>query len=570
MAAGPEESKGLPAKFDPRELFKQMSVGQLVSLGVIVVSGLILIFSVIYYASSEEKEPLFMQRVDAKTQVQIEQELRARQIDFQISETGKILVPKSKARSLRTEFEAMDITPDGRGGMALLEDANPLEAGEQMMKIRSIEALELDVQKMLEENPNVLKAKVQIVPAKDSPFADETINAKASVMLRLRNYAELTTAQVRGMQQAVASAIEGAELKDVTIVDQHYNQLTPPASEDDAIGLTQSNVAMKTKLERSYEKKIEDIVGTFLGSDKVKAQVALDLNFNQIETIEKRFGGPDAEGEPQRYSEQVKSETIQRGPAGGEAVGAAANTAQGQIPAADQAAGGSAIQRETQTNQYFIDELQTRVKNAPYDMERMSIALQLDYKEVEVETEKPGFFAKLTKTDADWIETKTEPLTEGELTQIRDLVMGATGFVDGRDYLSIQNFPFKPPISMKTRASMETGLLLDYIREWTQPILQLIIFILFMLLLISLFRRFVAPILQQAQLEEEAVAAAIPAGPPKTVAELESELEAEIESAIPSSQLSKSEIMKKRIVELVQQDPDSVSGLVRTWLIEDD
>jgi len=272
MAAGPEESKGLPAKFDPRELFKQMSVGQLVSLGVIVVSGLILIFSVIYYASSEEKEPLFMQRVDAKTQVQIEQELRARQIDFQISETGKILVPKSKARSLRTEFEAMDITPDGRGGMALLEDANPLEAGEQMMKIRSIEALELDVQKMLEENPNVLKAKVQIVPAKDSPFADETINAKASVMLRLRNYAELTTAQVRGMQQAVASAIEGAELKDVTIVDQHYNQLTPPASEDDAIGLTQSNVAMKTKLERSYEKKIEDIVGTFLGSDKVKAQ----------------------------------------------------------------------------------------------------------------------------------------------------------------------------------------------------------------------------------------------------------------------------------------------------------
>ncbi len=570
MAAGPEENKGLPAKFDPRELFKQMSVGQLISLGVIMISGLILVFSVFYYAMSEEKEPLFMQRVDAKTQVQIEQELRSRQIDFEISETGKILVPKSKARALRTEFEALEITPDGRGGMAILESTNPLEAGEQMMKLRSIEALKLDIQKMLEENPNVLKAQVQVVPAKDSPFADETINAKASVMLRLKSYAEMTQGQIRGMQQAVASAIEGADLKDVSITDQYYNLLTPSVSEEESIGLSQSNLDIRAKMERDYEQKIEKIVGSFLGQDKVQAEVSLDINFDQVETVEKTFGGPDAEGEPQRYSEQTKTETVRRGDAGGDAVGVAANTAQGQIPTAAQAAGGSAIQRNTQTNQYFIDELQTRIRNAPYQIQRMSIALQLDYKELEIEKEKPGFFAKLTKTTPDWIETSVVPLTEEELQNVRDLVVGATGFVANRDFLSVQNFPFKPPISKKARASMETGLLLDYVREWTQPILQLIIFILFVLLLISLFRRFVAPILQQAQLEEEAVAAAIPAGPPKTVAELESELEQEIESSIPNAQLSKSEIMKKRLIEMVQQDPEAVSGLVRTWLIEDD
>ena len=200
----------------------------------------------------------------------------------------------------------------------------------------------------------------------------------------------------------------------------------------------------------------------------------------------------------------------------------------------------------------------------------MTIALQVDYKEVEVETRQPGLFDKLTKTTPDWIETRYEPLTEEELDKVRDLVKGATGFRDNNDFLSISNLPFKPPISKKERAAMDTGLLLEYLKEWAPFIVQMIVFVLFVMLAISLFRRFVAPILQQAQLEEPAITAALPSGPPKTVAELESELEQEIEASIPSAQLSKSEIMKKRIIEMVQQDPDAVAGLVRTWLLEEE
>ena len=211
------------------------------------------------------------------------------------------------------------------------------------------------------------------------------------------------------------------------------------------------------------------------------------------------------------------------------------------------------------------------VDEAPYRIDRMSIALQLDYKETEIETKKPGFFAKLTKTTPDWIETKYEPLSQDEIAQVEELVKGAVGFQEPRgDFLSVQNFAFKPLISKKAQAAMDTGLLLEYINKWTPTLIRLIIFVLFVLFGISLFRRFVAPILQQAQLEEPAISAALPSGPPKTVAELESELEQEIESSIPSTQLSKTEIMKKRLIEMVQQDPETVSGLVRTWLLEDE
>ena len=564
-----EPAENIPAKFDPRNMLSQLSTGQFVALAIILVATLLLIGVSIYQANIEEKEPLFTTRLDAETQVQIQQELDSRRIQYEISDTGKILVPKSRARGLRTEFEALDLSPQAKSGMSVLDDTNPLKAGEQMMKLKSIQALQIDVQKMLEENPNVMRAMVQIVPAKDSPFADETQPAKASVMLKLRNMAELTKGQVKGMQHAVANAIEGASPDSVSIMDQYNNMLSQPGSEDETLGISQSNLEIQRRMEKELETKIQQVVGSFLGPDKVRARVTLDVNFDQVQTVEKRFGGADAEGEPQRYSEQTKKETINRTGPGGDAVGAAANTAQGQIPQnANQT--GSNIDRETLTNQYFIDELQTTRRVQPYDVERMSIALNLDYKEVETETDKPGFFAKLTKTQADWITTEILPLSEDELQQVRDLVIGATGFQDERDYLSVHNFQFKPAISRKVQASMETGLLLDYLREWTPRILQIILFIAFVLLGFSLFRRFVAPILQQAQLEEPAISAALPAGPPKTVAELESELEQEIESSIPSAQLSKAEIMKKRLVEMVQQDPDTIAGLVRTWLLEDE
>jgi len=568
MAPGPEGS-GVPAKLNPRDMLKQLSTGQFVALLIIAFATILLVVVSIFQANVEEKEPLFARRIDAKTQVQITQELQSRQVDYEVSSTGKILVPKSRVGELRTEFEAMDITPDGQTGMSILDNTNPLKSGEHMLKLKSIQALQVDIQKMLEQNPNIMKAMVQIVPAKDSPFADESDPAKASVMLRLRNMTELAKNQVRGIQHSVANAIEGATPDDITITDQFNNMLSQASNGDEAFGVSQTNLEIQSKMERERENKIQQLVGTFLGPNRVKARVSLDINFDQIQTVEKKFGGPDAEGEPQKYSEQNKTETIQRNGGTGDVTGAAANVAQGVIPAAGQQTG-SDINRQTLTNQYFIDELQTTTRVAPYEVERMSIALQLDYKEVETEKEKPGFIAKLTKTQADWIETEVLPLSEEELNKVRDLVMGATGFKQGRDFISIQNFQFKPPISKRIQASMDTGQLFELVKLWIPRVLQVGLFIAFVLIGFSLFRRFVAPILQQAQLEEPAISAALPSGPPKTVAELESELEAEIESSIPSAQLSKAEIMKKRLIEMVQQDPETVSGLVRTWLLEDE
>ncbi|CAM2064537.1 flagellar M-ring protein FliF [Sulfidibacter corallicola] len=570
MADEKKNTENFEGGINPRNLLGQLNAGQMVAIGVIVAASLVFIFSIFHYATQEEKQPLFNQALDAKTQVLVEEELRTRQVDFEISKTGRILVPESRAQELRTQFEALDIAPDSRDGWKILDDTNPLKAGDSMMKLQKMRALAANIETMLMQNPKISKAKVQITPGKDSPFADESKPAKAGVLLVLKRNTNLAKEQVRGMQQQIAAAIEGASWRDVTITDQYANLLTQPATEDDNLGISQTNLDIRAKMEYDLEGKIHEIVESFLGPGKVVAKVSLDVNFDQVESVETTYGGPDAEGEPQRYAEQTKNERINRDAGLQGNVGAGANTAQGGLPQTDGTAGGSTIQRDHATNQYFIDTKKTNTRLEPFTIEKMSIALQLDYKEIEEETRQPGLIDKLTKTEPDWIETKLEALSQDEINRVRDLVIGATGFVNTRDYLSIQNFPFKPIVSKRAQAAMNTGLLLDYVSKWTPFVLQFIVFVLFVMLGISLFRRFVAPILQQAQLEEPAIAAALPSGPPKTVAELESELEQEIESAIPNAQLSKTEIMKKRLVEMTQQDPEAVAGLVRTWLLEDD
>ena len=565
------DNENVPAKLSPRDMIKNLSLGQMISLGIIALAGITLIFSVFFYAAQEEMSPLYKNLLDAKTQKQIQGELDRRDIVYEVSSKGRILVPKSRVLELQTDFEAMDITPGGKTGMSVMDEANPLKSGEYMMKLKAQQALALDISRMLQEHPNVMKAEVRIVPAKDSPFADQTEPAKASVMLRLRNHSKLTTGQVEGMQQMVAAAIDRAEAQDIIITNQFGDMLSRTPADDSAIGLSNSNLETKARMERDYERKIHQIMETFLGREKARARVSMDVDFSQIQTVEKQFGGPDAEGERQLYNEQNKTETIVREGGAGDAVGTAANTAQGGIPTQGNGQAGSQIDRDTKTNQYFVDEKQTTTRVQPYKVGKLSVALQLDYRTVETVQGEPSFFAKLTSTEADWIKVEEVALDTSEMGRVRELVEAAVGFDEERgDSISIQNFPFRPAMSKKAMASAETGQLLEYLKKWTPTVLQVIIFILFVMWGISLFRRFVAPILQQAQLEEPALSAALPSGPPKTVAELESELEQEIEATSPSAQLSKSEIMKKRIIEMVQQDPESVSSLVRTWLLEDD
>jgi flagellar biosynthesis/type III secretory pathway M-ring protein FliF/YscJ len=293
------------------------------------------------------------------------------------------------------------------------------------------------------------------------------------------------------------------------------------------------------------------------------------VDFDQIERKERKYGGPDAEGEPQAVYDQQREEASNRGAGSQNVVGAAANTAQGAIPDPT-VADGSSSQKRASTRQYLVDETNQTTVQAPFDIQRISVALNLDYKETELVQAKPNVFMRLLKQDADWIETKREPLSQEEIDRIQELVKASVGFVENRDAISIHNFSFQPAIGLRAQASMEMSSFSENLRGWVPWLIQIGLFALLFLTGLRMFKRFIAPILAQAQMEEPALVTALPSSTPKTVAELESEIQQELEAGIPSRQMSKSDIIRKRVVEVVQTDSAAAASLLRTWMLEDD
>lgn len=564
-----DESNEKQQLVDIKSFLRQLSTGQMISLGVMVVTGLILVISVGAYLTQERMVPLFREPLDAKTFVEVKEILDNRKVDYETERDHKILVPESLAPDLRTELEAQDISAAGPDGWTVFDESSPLKVGESMMEIQKLRAKEANLSRYLKQNPVVQNAFVQITPGKDSPFADEVRGAKASVMLELTDLTRLSRKSVEGMQRYIANAIEDAHLEDVVITDQFHNVLTPPPMEDDVAGVSQKNLQIKKEMEHNLVSKILQITEPVVGRGRVVPNVSLEVDFDQVSSVLRQYGGPDAEGEPQTQQEEVRKEESRRISDAGAGVGTAANTAQGGI---DQGApaGSTQTTKSAETKQYLIDETQITRTEAPLEITRMSVALNVDHKEVEVEGEEPGFFSKITRHRPDWITTERQPLTQDELQNLGDLVKASIGFVPGRDTFSIQNFAFKPAVSKKTQAALEIGQFFDAIQRWVPWALELLVFLAFIIVGVRLFRRFVSPILQQAQLEEPAVVAALPSSTPKTVAELESELEQEIEASLPATRTSKSQIIKKRVAEVCQQDPAAAASLLRTWILEDD
>jgi flagellar M-ring protein FliF len=531
--AGREPSEKM-IQIDVVKFLQGLNKGQLISLGIMALAAGFLLISVFLYATQEKMVPLFRTPVDAKTFMEIKDILNNRKVNYETERNHKILVPETQADDLRVEFEALDITSEGKDGYSYLDQTNPLKAGETMMGIQKSRAKEANLSRYLKKNPAIKNAYVSITPAKDSPFADEQRPAKASVMLELAKLNKLSKASIEGIQQYIANAIDGAKPENVIITDQFYNLLTPSVPEDDDSAISQNNLQIKNEMERKLVHKILNVVEPILGPGRVVAQVSLDVDFNKKQTVAKVYGGPDNEGEPIKLTTEVKNEQTNRNGQAGTS-GASANVLQGTIP---QTTAGSASTKNTETVNYLIDERETTVVEAPFQVQRISVALNLDHKEVEKEEEAPGFFSSIFSSGPDPYEMETVALTPEELSQIENLAKAAVGFVAKRDYFSINNFQFKAPISRKAMASIRSNQLIDRIKQWSPWVMQVLVFLAFTLVAIRMFRRFVVPILEQAQLEEPVVAPALPSGTPKTVAELESELDEELRGKVPSADVT--------------------------------
>jgi len=170
-----------------------------------------------WYAGRTDWRVLFS-GLDAKDTQQIAQELAAAGITYQMTEDGSgIEVGADQVDKARIEVATKGMPQSGRMGFELFDKPNWV-GSEFDEKVNYQRALEGELEHTIGTIAVVRSARVHLVLAKESLFADREQAAKASVVLQLRR-SFMPPEQIEAIRSLVAGAVENLTPDSVTLVD---------------------------------------------------------------------------------------------------------------------------------------------------------------------------------------------------------------------------------------------------------------------------------------------------------------------------------------------------------------
>ncbi|PYS39163.1 MAG: hypothetical protein DMG14_15070, partial [Acidobacteria bacterium] len=184
---------------------------------------------------------------------------------------------------------------------------------------------------------------------------------------------------------------------------------------------------------------------------------------------------------------------------------------------------------------------------------------------------------QMDKADNGTTTKKSVPRTPEELKKLRDLVSAAIGIDPSRgDVLTVENISFE--ITEASPEELPTPTFFEKWQDLIRPALKygafLILFLMAYLLLFRPVSKRVTASIQTALNEQRGQLqgssnASLALATPKTLKELEAEIDAGHTTAVvPAGDVRKADILKQRIAEFVQRDPENSAQVLRAWLTE--
>jgi flagellar M-ring protein FliF len=396
--------------------------------------------------------------------------LQQMQVPYKYSDGGgAILVPAAIVHDTRLKLAGQGLPKGGFVGFELLENQK-LGTSQFVEQINYQRGLEGELSRTISAISAVDNARVHLAIPKPSAFVREQLKPSASVMLQMHPGRFLEETQITAITHLVSSSVPQMAPSQVTIVDQDGGLLAPNAQRMGSGGMDAQQLKYVNDMETQYVKRIMTILEPVVGRDNVKAQVAIDIDFNSIERTEEQFkpnSSPNAASIRSQQNLEAQGPVIQQmgipgaltnqppapgaapvdPAAGSPAVAGAQPGAQGQNAGGAGAPGRTdvaAAGRKESTTNYEVDKAIQYLKGARGGVKRVSTAVAVNFKQV---PDKDG---------------KLQPaaFSEQEIKQINDLVREAVGFVDTRgDKVSVANIPFTPEKIISTPFYREPGVI---------------------------------------------------------------------------------------------------------------
>jgi flagellar M-ring protein FliF len=352
------------------------------------------------------------------------QKLRESGVEYRLSENGSaVMVPSAKLAESRLALAQAGLPKTGRIGFELFDKSN-FGTTEFVEHINFQRALEGELERSVMSLAEVDQARVHLTLPKESVFLDQQQPAKASVMVKLKPGAQLSSHNVLAVTNLVASAVEGLSPDAVAVVDMDGTLLSRPRkAAADGSEVTSEALEIRQQIEKALVAKISQTLEPLLGANGFRAGASVDYDMTSGEQQEETLDPSKSVMLSSQKSEDVMAHAGTSG-----IPGTASN-----LPSSGAASTKSPAEtsRRTENITYQTSRLVRHTRIPQGVVKRISLAVLVDQA---VQWEGEGAARKRVLV----------PPAPETLKTIRDLVAGVTGFsTDRGDQLIVETLPFE-------------------------------------------------------------------------------------------------------------------------------
>ena len=359
----------------------------------------------------------------------VTQSLDSAGIEYKLERgTGGILVDAEKIHEARMRLSTTGMPQGGEVGFELLQQDQGLGSNSFLLKARYNRALEGELAQSISRLSVIESARVHLAIPKQSAFARKISTPSASVVVNLSPGRVIDESQTAGIINIVASSVPGLLAENVSVVDDKGRMLSSVGG-DSEMNMGGTQFEYTRKLEESYVKRILEIIGPFVGSDGVRAQVVADMDFTSLNETKESYLPDQRVVRSEQIFEQNSNQLGAIGIPGALSNKPSRDANQEGLSnsLSDQKSGNNSSRA---IRNYEVDRTISHTRQSPVKLQRLSVAVIIDYRTT---VSKKG-------------KVKRKPLKEDELERVSELVKEAVGLNEARgDTLKVVNTPFQMP-----------------------------------------------------------------------------------------------------------------------------
>src|SRR5215813_8162655 len=282
-----------------KSFFTRFTLQQKLAIGGSGSLVLVLLWLLVHFMTQIEYQTLYSE-LDPQEAQSIVQKLTELKVPYELTTDGRtIKIESDKLAETRIQLASQGLPESGRVGFEIFDRTN-FGLTDFQEQVNYQRALEGELARSIMTLAEVEAARVHLVLAKESLFQTPDEQTKASVILKLKNGRVLSPSAAQAIVNVVASSVKGLSPEKVVLIDYRGKILSRNES-GDSPGLSAAQLDARQKLETELSNKIVQILEPAVGQGKVRPQVSVVMNFQQVEETVEQY---DPQGSVVRSQEK--------------------------------------------------------------------------------------------------------------------------------------------------------------------------------------------------------------------------------------------------------------------------